>query len=365
MDSTNNDISTMIAEFRELDQKDSVSPDSLGYLLYLINKSVSTLSASLSASQQAEVNALTEKIAGLKELLVSSNSDLTESIGALQEADENLRSADEDLQAEIDGLTGTVGNIGTKLAQVGTDLDNFINEDAPRIYVTDESYKAKMCEVDTAISAAARKLLIDIWDNATSVRISYSVGWNTDVGYGTGRVGRYNEETGFFELNGLNDITDVQAVRILLAWMGSDCESQRTNLPIRGHDFDETSVSDRLRNSDCEVWWGSPVSGTAPVWVVNNISLREMRFVILDSRCYRSVIANVPALVTLDCVRVEMTDINISGSPKLSMQSIIGLCEKAPQGAVIRLHPSAYALAMADSDVLHAVDENRVTLTTA
>lgn len=325
----------------------------------------------LTTTHQTDSEALTEKIADLKGLLVSSNSDLTESIGGLLEADENLRTADEDLQAEIDGLAKTVSNIGSKLTQVSLDLGHFIEDDAPRTYVTDEIYEAKMREIagslsnhEAKISAAARKLLIDMWDNATSSRISYSVGWNTDVGYGAGRVGRYNEETGFFELNGLNDISDSHALRILLSWMGSDCESQRTNLPIRGHDTSEIEVSDRLVNSGCEVWWGSPVSGTAPVWVVNNIVLREMRFVNLDSHCYKSVIKNVPALVTLECVRVEMTDINISGSPKLSMESIIGLCNKAPEGAVIRLHPSAYALAMADADVIHEVELNRVTLTT-
>jgi|GEM_PF-5602645 hypothetical protein len=77
-----------------------------------------------------------------------------------------------------------------------------------------------------------RDVIINMWNAACR--------YKTDNGYV--QVGRYNENTGFFELNGITDITYEQAVEILLnppKWVNngafSDFLCQYTNSAIRTH----------------------------------------------------------------------------------------------------------------------------------
>lgn len=76
------------------------------------------------------------------------------------------------------------------------------------------------------------QLFIDLWNAACRYR--------TEEGYV--QTGRYNEKTGFFELNGITDITYEQAVEILLnppKWVNNgafaDFSCQYTNSAVRTH----------------------------------------------------------------------------------------------------------------------------------
>lgn len=124
-------------------------------------------------------------------------------------------------------------DLDTLLAQQKQGLENALKEYAKKTEVT-QSLAGKQNALSTTTDlhitadniiglteAAKMRLFIDLWNEAC------------------GKWGRYNAETGFFELNGLTDITYEEAVRIYNAYTVGICASNlgfldiRTNIPFK------------------------------------------------------------------------------------------------------------------------------------
>ena len=168
-------------------------------------------------------------------------------------------------------------------------------------------------------------------------------------------VGRYNNETGYYELNGLTDITYGEAIRIFASWVDGRSQAGRANLPpwrTRGLNHKETN----MKESAVESWWGcnSAVSGqtmgTDPGNCGGSTNLKTMKFVNLtniltgDGNDVGDVrqLDNCPALVHVDFNRIEQSVIWIRSSPKLDAATLRQLFTMSPIGATIHLNKTAY-----------------------
>ena len=243
------------------------------------------------------------------------------------------------------------------------------------IFVSEYSYKVPVLGSDGKIPAAllpdsAKELLFrDLWDDTC------------------GSYGKYNTETGFYELNGLTDITYEQALAIYNSGMfspiGGSVETRqycdntriRTNLPYRGisRSFSGQMQNFRLMFFNCtsietiRLMRLSDYSESQRVQVGNNdmmfygcTKLRNVYTVLIFGQ------ASSTSNAFFSCSALE--EIRISGlkaslsfkdSPNLSKESILYLIQNsaATSAITVTLHPTAYAMATADTDIQAALQQ--------
>lgn len=130
----------------------------------------------------------------------------------------------------------------TALAEKEQQLEEYtqgaLSEKADKAVVATEEQNGLMTtEQVKALAAAPRQTFIDMWNEACVVS------WGSTIA--TEIVGKYNKETGFFELNGLTDITFEEAIRIYMYSCGkvptglpqfSQCNI-RTILPMKNLEY--------------------------------------------------------------------------------------------------------------------------------
>ena len=175
---------------------------------------------------------------------------------------------------------------------------------------------------------------------------SFITEWNTKCGlYGRQiRPRAFNPNTGYFELNGLSDITYEEAIIILaestqLTMQGCAYPNSRTNLGIR---LNSTSMARQWQSSNSEIaYWantswnlGSTTSSTTFLYGCPH--LREIIYSRWSSILGNLTITSCPSLTTIEIVGAScgpVGNLNLTGAPNLSLQSIVGMVNTAQNTA--------------------------------
>lgn len=204
---------------------------------------------------------------------------------------------------------------------------------------------------------------------------------------------KYNETTGYYELNGLTDITEEEMKRIYNRWLidiGTNAKAsgwltlnngERTNLPcitradifgqldngISGSNVEvlricAASIDDYIRvcyvTSSMAVAHGSfpKLRKVIGVWQYNSPSPTNFNF------SYGQPFRNCPLLEEIRMKRINKSH-TFAVSPNLSKESVLYMITNAnpPSGAAvgsiaITLHPTAYARLKDDADIVAALE---------
>ena len=195
---------------------------------------------------------------------------------------------------------------------------------------------------------ARMKVFIDLWNTACRYTMDSEAHEFT--------AGRYNEETGFFELNGITDITYDQALIIMSespvwvasgSWNSYSCaftaSKARTVLPVNGKSNYGIGLSSCFHQSAVEVVDipGAKISGT-----MDCACLHTLRVSVIADECTRTM----PELVDFAYHRYPWprprNSKSFELSSRLSLQSLKNLVEGEAAGTdpvTITVHPDVYA----------------------
>ena len=203
-----------------------------------------------------------------------------------------------------------------------------------------------------------RRLFIDQWNNACGI------------------YGRYNADTGFFELNGLTDITYQQAMTIYNAGIrqSSTLGAGYISLNIRTH-------LPRIGGAQAAIA-GSTFYGCLSIETVELINMKVGDYAFHNCRKLKRVCVNPPYAYSINsatheaftgCVALEEirgsirenNPVSFADSPLLSIESIKHMIDHAMNTApiTITLHPEAYAR-MTDELFAAAIAKN-ITIVSA
>lgn len=185
------------------------------------------------------------------------------------------------------------------------------------------------------------QVFIDLWNEAAIARGA----WNSKQEHG-----RYNEDTGYFELNGLTDITYGEAVMIYESWIGRKTfYNCRANLPINTQAGYQTSAF--TNNTYLVALWGNKNSNAVPEFTSaqNCGKIRDFRYFkmkTLHSYSFQgwSSLEHVEGL--------EITakgTMDLHWSPLLSIASVQNIIAANPEGNSIKPHPTVYAKLTGDT----------------
>lgn len=275
--------------------------------------------------------------------------------------------------------TGNTPEAG--LPKVG-DLITIDNSDVPVCEVLVDSddvqhtrwfYKGKLYEVtvNTALTRVPEDPKV-IYDTTS--------GTLRDLYISAGAV--YNEATGFYELNGLTDITEEQ-MRVIYKYAGTPqvkaafaYSKARTNLPMPGmfngslynqmffacSNLETVNLGYRqapavFGGNTVEVLDGTPFVGCSKLHTIyGNITSNNPSF------NWSGIFDDCTALKEVR-IRKLQTSIPLSASPNLSKESVQYMITNAnpPSGAAagsitITLHPTAYARLKDDADIVAALE---------
>lgn len=204
---------------------------------------------------------------------------------------------------------------------------------------------------------------------------------------------KYNEATGFYELNGLTDITE-EEMRKIYKYVGTPqvkashaYSNIRTNFPSPGYyngslydamfyasKIEVVNLGYRQVNQPNLLEPFVMLEGTNAFYICKNLR-------IIYGRIEQSYVTKDWDLTFGECAKLEevrisklMTSIKLSWSPNLSKESVLYMITNAnpPSGAAagsitITLHPTAYARLKDDADIVAALEAKNgvVTLVSA
>ena len=226
-----------------------------------------------------------------------------------------------------------------------------------------------------SLYARIKKNATDIYDYASKL----SSGTLRDLYISAGAV--YNEATGFYELNGLTDITEEQ-MRVIYKYAGTPqveaafaYSKARTNFPMTGMENGAVYGAMFYGCPNLEVAYlgnrqSSPTSYDIPLVFTegNNFFYLCKKLKKIYGKIYQRI--NVWDLTFGECLALEevriaelYSSIQLSWSPNLSKESVQYMITNAnpPSGAAvgsitITLHPTAYARLKDDADIVAALE---------
>ena len=213
-----------------------------------------------------------------------------------------------------------------------------------------------------------------------NIEANSKVGTLRDLYISAGAV--YNEATGYYELNGLTDITE-EEMRVIYKYAGTPqvvaafaYSKARTNLPMpgmyNGRLYDQMffgcsnleivnlgyrQAPAALEQNSIEVLGETPFTGCRKLHTIYGIMVSYN-----PSFNWSGIFNDCTALKE---VRIEklQTSIPLSASPNLSKESVLYMITNAnpPSGAAagsiaITLHPTAYARLKDDADIVAALE---------
>lgn len=236
-------------------------------------------------------------------------------------------------------------------------------------------------------TSPAKKLCDNIYDYASKM----NSGTLRDLYISAGA--KYNEATGYYELNGLTDITE-EEMRKIYKYVGTPqvkashaYSNIRTNFPSPGY-YNGSLYDGMFYASKIEVvnlgyrQVNQPnllepfvmLKGTNAFYICKNLR-------IIYGRIEQSYVTKGWDLTFGECAKLEevrisklMTSIKLSWSPNLSKESVLYMITNAnpPSGAAagsiaITLHPTAHARLKDDADIVAALEakEGVITLVSA
>ena len=184
---------------------------------------------------------------------------------------------------------------------------------------------------------------------------------------------RFNEETGFFECNDLVDITLNDAINIIqygqaesFAKFPSESKKVRVvfcaNLGSRWANSGWLGTGEYTERVYCQAYLS-----ISRCFLVNlleyelgkNYRLKEILYLNLDTLNRARDFKGFYALITFLGIRMKGS-LGFKDSPLLSNESVLFLInhEAATSAITITLHPDAYARAMANADILAALEQH-------
>lgn len=181
---------------------------------------------------------------------------------------------------------------------------------------------------------------------------------------------RFNEETGYFECNDLVDITLEDAINIIFYGDVQVYQRKAFSRTIRvvfcselGGDWLYTSYIGISKSTEC-VWCQAYLNANR-AYVMNLQEvfdlqcLKEIFYINLESATNSIYFRNALALIKFLAIKLKK-DISFVDSPLLSNESVLFLInhEAATSAITITLHADAYARAMADADILSALEQH-------
>ena len=225
-------------------------------------------------------------------------------------------------------------------------------------------------------TSPAKKLCDDIYDYASKM----NSGTLRDLYISAGA--KYNEATGFYELNGLTDITE-EEMRRIYKYAGTPqvkashaYSNIRTNFPSPGYyngslydamfyasKIEVVNLGYRQVNQPNLLEPFVMLEGKNAFYICKNLR-------IIYGRIEQSYVTKDWDLTFGECAKLEevrisklMTSIKLSWSPNLSKESVLYMITNAnpPSGAAagsiaITLHPTAYARLKDDADIVAALE---------
>lgn len=225
-------------------------------------------------------------------------------------------------------------------------------------------------------TSPAKKLCDNIYDYASKM----SSGTLRDLYISAGA--KYNEATGFYELNGLTDIAE-EEMRKIYKYVGTPqvkashaYSNIRTNFPSPGYyngslydamfyasKIEVVNLGYRQVNQPNHLEPFVMLEGKNAFYICKNLR-------IIYGRIEQSYVTKDWNLTFGECAKLEevrisklMTSIKLSWSPNLSKESVQYMIENAnpPSGAAagsitITLHPTAYARLKDDADIVAALE---------
>lgn len=232
-------------------------------------------------------------------------------------------------------------------------------------------------------TSPAKKLCDDIYDYASKMNSDTLCDLYVSAG------AKYNEATGFYELNGLTDITETE-MRVIYKYAGTPqvvaafaYSKARTNLPMpgmyNGRLYDQMffgcsnleivnlgyrQAPAALEQNSIEVLGKTPFTGCRKLHTIYGIMVSYN-----PSFNWSGIFNDCTALKE---VRIEklQTSIPLSASPNLSKESVLYMITNAnpPSGAAavsiaITLHPTAYARLKDDADIVAALEAKNGVIT--
>ena len=284
-------------------------------------------------------------------------------------------------------IEGRDTGLAAQLPEVG-DLIKMRSDSAPvcEIFFTGGDvqhtrwfYKGKLYEVsvNTALTRVPEDPKV-IYDTTS--------GTLRDLYISAGAV--YNEATGFYELNGLTDITEDE-MRVIYKYAGTPqvrgafaYSKARTNLPMPGMYNGSVYGAMFYNCQNLEVAYlgnrqESPISYDAPLVYTegNNFFYLCKKLKKIYGKIHQRI--NVWDLTFGDCIALEevriadlYSSIQLSWSPNLSKESVQYMITNAnpPSGAAagsiaITLHPTAYARLKDDADIVAALEAKNGVIT--
>lgn len=227
-----------------------------------------------------------------------------------------------------------------------------------------------------SLYARIKKKATDIYDYASKM----NSGTLRDLYISAGA--KYNEQTGYYELNGLTDITE-EEMRVIYKYAGTPqvkaafaYSKARTNLPMPGmyngilydnmffacSNLETVNLGYRqapaaLNGNAIEVLSGTPFVGCHKLHTIYGMLIS-----IDPSFKWSHIFSDCDALKEVRIKQLK-TSILLSASPNLSKESVQYMITNAnpPSGAAvgsitITLHPTAYARLKDDADIVAALE---------
>ena len=240
---------------------------------------------------------------------------------------------------------------------------NFITENNPtnfhsfftekRLLASDsiDNYKEVTAAQRSTIEAADAKwvrppqMFIDLWNSACRQRYFNSVYYPP--------YGQYNEATGYFELNGIKDITYEEAVRIYMAYVsGRTTFGYRTNIPVGMSNYQDKPEYIRMfTNTEVEIIRGSFYASDAQV--ANTHTLREIDSLRIPYELNNKVFIQSKSLEKIhfsaqNKMHAAFNNFDIRNASKFRLDGIAEIVDWVKNSTVI-VHPDVYAKLTGDT----------------
>lgn len=214
---------------------------------------------------------------------------------------------------------------------------------------------AERSAIETADAKWTRppQSFIDLWNNACIDPLTKRA------------VGRYNEATGYFELNGLTDITYAQAMEIMSSasyWCRTPIDSMpsmsllniRTAFPFGGYGNSLGAVALNSTFKNCEKLEAVVVQGGNFASLNGTFAgCKKLRKVALNTS-YTTSFDNAAfyqcyALEELSVLPQILSNINLSPCSRLSVASASNITAKGKSGITVTVHADTFAKLTGDT----------------
>lgn len=165
--------------------------------------------------------------------------------------------------------------------------------------------------------------------------------------------GRYNEATGFFELNGITDIDYTEAVRIYTAYVsGRTTTGYRTNIPVGMANYQDPPEYIRMfTNTEVEIIRGNFYASNAEV--LNTHTLREINSLRIPYGLNNRILIQSTSLEIIrfsaqNKIHAVFSSFNIGNASKFRLDGIAEIVDWV-QNSTVLVHPDVYAKLTGDT----------------